>query len=68
MLFEHADLYSLPVDYTPRRPEYFQVRRIVLAKGACATKERRDYVSRIIALYPDAEVENRPDSSGNKGV
>ena len=66
MFFEHFESHALPVDYTPKRPEYFHVRRIVLAKGACTTKERKDYISRIIDLYPEAEVEDRPDAPHNR--
>jgi DNA repair photolyase len=47
---------SLPSDYEPFRPDYFEVSRIYLAKGSLATPEREGFVERIFRLYPDAEV------------
>jgi len=53
---------SLPRDYEPVRPAYFQPSRIYLAKGSMATLERRRFVERICALYPEARVEKRLDT------
>ncbi|ACL05083.1 Radical SAM domain protein [Desulfatibacillum aliphaticivorans] len=66
MFFEHTGPYALPTDYTPRRPEHFYVRRIVLAKGARTTQERRNYIAKIIALYPEAEIIEKPDTPHNR--
>ncbi|MFO8056414.1 MAG: radical SAM protein [bacterium] len=46
----------LPEDYCPKRPEFFRVDRIALARGSNATEERQSYISGICALYPDAEI------------
>ncbi len=57
---------SLPTDYEPARPAYFEVERIYLAKGSTATPERRRFVERICALYPEAPVEERLDTPHNR--
>ncbi len=56
---------SLPKDYEPARPAHFEVERIHLAKGSVATSERRRFVERICALYPEAPVEERLDTPHN---
>jgi spore photoproduct lyase len=56
---------SLPQDYEPVRPVYFQPSLIYLAKGSMATLERRRFVKRICALYPEARVEERLDTPHN---
>ena len=56
---------SLPRDYEPVRPAYFEVARICLAKGSLATSERRRFVERICDLYPDVQVEERLDTPHN---
>jgi hypothetical protein len=38
---------SLPRDYDPVRPAYFEVERIYLARGSIATAERKRFVERI---------------------
>ena len=53
---------SLPTDYEPARPAHFQVERIYLARGSIATAERKRFVERICALYPEAPVEERLDT------
>ena len=53
---------SLPKDYGPVRPAYFEVERIYLARGSIATAERKRFVERICALYPEALVEERLDT------
>src|SRR3990172_5513662 len=50
---------SLPKDYEPVRPAFFEVERIYLARGSIATAERKRFVERICALYPEAPVEER---------
>ena len=57
---------SLPEDYEPVRPAYFDVERIYLARGSIATPERRRFVERICALYPAASVEERLDAPHNR--
>ncbi len=57
---------SLPTDYEPVRPAYFQVSRILLAKGSVATPERKRFVGRICRLYPDAPVEECLDIPHNR--
>lgn len=52
--------------YLPRRPEFFRVERIVLAKGSVDTDERRRLVEDIIALYPQAQVEERTNVPHNR--
>ena len=39
-----------------RRPRLLDIARIVLAKGSLSTPERRMFVERIVACYPQAEV------------
>lgn len=51
-----AEKVHLPAAYGPKRPEFFRVDRIVLARGSNATEERRRYVSGICGLYPAAEI------------
>src|SRR3990172_4093891 len=53
---------SLPEDYEPFRPAYFEVERIYLARGSIATAERKRFVERICAHYPEAPVEERLDT------
>jgi spore photoproduct lyase len=57
---------SLPTDYQPVRPEGFDVTRIILAKGSQSTPERRRFVEGICALYPSAEIVERPDLPHNR--
>jgi len=57
---------SLPRDYQPVRPAYFEVSRICLAKGSLATPERRRFVERICDLYPESHVEERLDTPHNR--
>jgi spore photoproduct lyase len=57
---------SLPRDYQPVRPAYFEVSRICLAKGSLATPERRRFVERICDLYPEGHVEERLDTPHNR--
>jgi len=52
----------LPKDYEPVRPAHFEVERIYLARGSIATAERKRFVERICALYPEAPVEERLDT------
>ncbi len=57
---------ALPSDYEPARPAHFQVADIYLAKGSIATPERRRFVESICRLYPEARVEERPDTPHNR--
>ncbi len=57
---------SLPTHYDPVRPANFDVERIYLAKGSLATAERKRFVERICALYPEAPVEERLDTPHNR--
>jgi spore photoproduct lyase len=54
---------SLPRDYKPVRPAHFQPSQIYLTKGSMATLERRQFVERICALYPEARISERFDTS-----
>ncbi len=66
-LFAQRELTaSLPRDYQPVRPAYFEVSRICLAKGSLATPERRRFVERICDLYPEGHVEERLDTPHNR--
>ena len=51
---QHAPT-ALDTDYTPIRPDHFQVDRIYLTRGSLADPSRRRFVERICALYPHAE-------------
>ena len=69
----HMDMFgaavispSLPEDYEPTRPAHFEVERIYLARGSLATPERKRFVERICALYPEAPVEERLDTPHNR--
>jgi len=57
---------SLPTDYEPVRPAYFQVSQIYLAKGSVATPERRQFVEGICRLYPEVEVKECLDTPHNR--
>jgi spore photoproduct lyase len=57
---------ALPTDYQPVRPANFEVARIVLAKRSVSTTERRRFVERICALYPEAKVTFCPEVSHNR--
>jgi len=57
LLFPDGDHQgALPLHYRPRRPAHFPVERIVLAKGSLCTQERREFVERVCAVYPEAAV------------
>lgn len=66
MFGKRASTASLPRDYEPVRPDYFEVDSICLAKGSIATRERRRFVERICRLYPEAHVEERLDMPHNR--
>jgi spore photoproduct lyase len=57
---------ALPSDYQPVRPMYFEVENIVLAKGSVSTSERRRFVERICALYPQAKIADCTGMSHNR--
>jgi DNA repair photolyase len=57
---------SLPRNHLPARPPNFDVERIILAKGSVATPERRDFVDRICAVYPEAEIVSKTSISHNR--
>lgn len=52
--------------YQPVKPEYFEVERIVLARGSVSSAERRRFVKSICGLYPDTEVIERLDTPHNR--
>ncbi|MBN2238235.1 MAG: hypothetical protein JW712_00545 [Dehalococcoidales bacterium] len=56
---EHNTLFSLPADYEPFRPDHLRVSRIYLTGGSTSTPERRHFVERICALYPEVPVIDR---------
>lgn len=67
MLFDHLDIAAPPslsdlAAYTPRLAPHFKPDRIILAKGGQSDGHRRAFVDRIIALYPQAEVIDAPDT------
>lgn len=66
-LFGETDKkYSLPIDFAPVRPSYFNVSRIYLAKGSISTSERREFVQGICRLYPGVEVKECLDIPHNR--
>ncbi|MGD1001806.1 MAG: spore photoproduct lyase family protein [Candidatus Brocadiia bacterium] len=66
-LFERlADAPKLPDGYQPVRPMHFEVERVVLTKGSVSTAERRRFVERIGALYPQAKVADCRGISHNR--
>jgi hypothetical protein len=66
LLGQPAVTISLPRDYQPVRPAYFEVGRIYLAKGSLTSPERRRFVERICDLYPEARVEEELDTPHNR--
>ncbi len=56
MVNSDVQLFEASWQYQPRRPEYFEPRRIVLAKGSLDTPHRREIVEAICKLYPKARV------------
>lgn len=58
--------WPLPTDYEPMPPKFFHVERIVIARGSLATPERRQFVERIAALYPQAERTECLDTTHNR--
>jgi DNA repair photolyase len=66
LLGQRVPTVSLPRDYEPVRPAYFEVARIYLAKGSVSTPERRRFVERICDLYTEAHVEERLDMPHNR--
>lgn len=61
-----ANSVRLPVDFEPAAPRGFRVERIVLAKGAVTSEERRRFVSRIREALPAAVVEEQFDTPHNR--
>jgi spore photoproduct lyase len=43
------------LDYEPLRPQHFPVERVTMAEGSMDTPERRSFVERICALYPEVD-------------
>ncbi|MDD5190036.1 MAG: radical SAM protein [Dehalococcoidales bacterium] len=66
LLRQRACSPSLPQDYEPIRPAYFEPSQIYLTKGSTATPERRRFVERICALYPEARIAERLDTTHNR--
>ena len=66
-LFGRAEFKaSLPKRYEPVRPAHFEVERIYLTRGSIATRERKTFVERMCALYPETPVEMRLDTPHNQ--
>ncbi len=64
-LFE-TDLHGpLPLG-AKRKPRFFEVDRIVLAKGSHDSRERIEFIDEIISLYPSARVIDASDSPHNR--
>src|SRR3990172_3220106 len=57
---------ALPLDYKPVRPEGLDIERIYLAKGSLATEGRRNFVEKILQLFPTADVFERSDTPHNR--
>jgi len=51
---------------THSRGEHLQFDRIILAKGSASSPDRRRLVDSIVALYPEAKVEERLDTPHNQ--
>jgi len=62
----HINQITLPLDYEPLKPRGFKVEKIILAKGSLTTPERENFVRKIIALYPEAEISECPDKPHNR--
>ena len=52
--------------YSPRRVEFFEPERIILAKGSFSNSTRRSFVERICEVYPRAEVIEELDKPHNR--
>jgi len=52
--------------YSPKRVEFFEPERIVLAKGSFRNSHRRDCIEQICKLYPRAEVIEELDKPHNR--
>ena len=57
---------SLPTNYKPIQPDFFQVSQIYLAKGSISTPERRRFVERICRIYPEVEVKECLETLHNR--
>ena len=66
LFHEDTPLQGLPSDYPPARPPRFEVKRIILAKGSVSTPERKGFVERICALYPNAPIIDCTNTSHNR--
>lgn len=62
LLQQRAGELSLPHDYQPVRPAFFQPSEIYLTKGSLATVQRNSFVKRICDLYPEALVKEFLDT------
>ena len=63
--YRHS-LWDNLLAHAPRRLEFFQPERIVLAAGSTETKERALFVERILKLYPGVRVEECLDTPHNR--
>lgn len=52
--------------YCPRRPAYFDPKRIILAKGSLDSASRRAFAEQVCRLYPRARVLEQPDRPHNR--
>ena len=64
-LFESSCETLLPLG-NKRRPRFFEVDRIVLAKGSRDSRERIEFIDEIISLYPSAHVFDASDKPHNR--
>lgn len=48
------------------KPRFFEVDRIILAKGSCASPERKRFIEEVAALYPSAQVIEALDKPHNR--
>jgi len=52
--------------YQPRAPRRFRPQKIVLTRGSMTRPERRAMAEAICAVYPEAEIEHRPEIPHNR--
>ncbi len=60
-LFDNADRV-----YSPRRVEFFEPERIILAKGSLSSSRRQDFIEQICRLCPAGEVVEELDKPHNR--
>jgi spore photoproduct lyase len=63
---EELPALSLPTDYDTVRPDYMEVSQIYLTRGSISTPERRQFVERIIRIFPEVKVIECLDTPHNR--